>query len=419
MSSGKIGAYASLDWQLAVRFLRGRRSRLVDGTARAALAATAIGVMAMVVAMALMSGYREDLQQKLVAGNAAVIIYPLVAAEESGALPPLAERIAEIPGIVEVRRVGYGQGSLSVGSSAAGIEVTLRGVDTAAERSGLGSVELYGETDAAAPLASGDVAGVLLGRELAERLGPGEGALRLMVLGFVDGRPRFRYRSVRPVGTFHTGFSEFDRSWVVVDRRLLEGLTGGEVGSGLYELVLEDLHDAEPVAEQVRALIGPDYLVSDWQDLNRELFTALRVQQMALFLVLGLIVLVSTFNVASTLVVLVRERMREIGVLTALGLSAARLRRVFFIYGSVLSVTGILAGVLAGWCLSWVLTEFELIRFSADVAAIYFISSVPFHVRPGDLLAVVGFTLVVTLLACWLPARRAGDVRPAVALRYE
>jgi lipoprotein-releasing system permease protein len=160
-------------------------------------------------------------------------------------------------------------------------------------------------------------------------------------------------------------------------------------------------------------------MVTDWRQLNRELFSALELQQWALFLVLGLIVLVSTFNVASTLVVLVRERMRDIGVLVSLGFPPRRLRTVFLLYGGALGAAGTGLGVAAGWAAAWTLTTFEIIRFDAEVAAIYFISSVPFRVEVWDVLSVVAFSLLVTLAACVLPSRRALRIDPAVALRYE
>ena len=143
------------------------------------------------------------------------------------------------------------------------------------------------------------------------------------------------------------------------------------------------------------------------------------MQQIALFFVLGLIVLVSTFNVASSLVVLVRDRMRDVGVLAAIGLTPGELRSIFLFYGGALGVVGCICGVVLGAGIAWALTEFELIRFDPELAAIYFISSVPFRVDFADLMRVVGFTLVVTLVACWLPARKAGRVQPATALRYE
>jgi lipoprotein-releasing system permease protein len=189
--------------------------------------------------------------------------------------------------------------------------------------------------------------------------------------------------------------------------------------SDLYEVELADAAATGRAAAAVERALGPGWLVTDWRQLNAELFAALRLQQVALFGVLGLIVLVSTFNVASTLVVLVRERMRDIGVLVALGFAPRKLWTVFLLYGGALGAAGTLLGVAIGAGAAWTLTRFELIRFDPDVANIYFISSVPFRVEAGDVAAVAGFALGVTLLACLAPAFRAARVDPSDALRYE
>lgn len=407
---------ASLDrplfWVIAWRFLRGRRSRLVDGTARAALAATALGVCAMIIAMALMTGYRRDLAGKLIGGNSALIAQPV--SPDAGPLPEATvERLAAVPGVTGVGRVTYGRGALSTeaGHERGGREVVLRGVEAGGRQLGAGAEQLAGE---------GGVAGVVLGSELARRLEVGQGdLLRLVALGFEDERPRFRYRSLRVTGTFDSGFSEFDAEWAVLDRELVEELMGSAGVLDLYEFTLEEPEAVGPIAEEVRRTLGAEWLVTDWRELNRELFTALEVQQLALFLVLGLIVLVSTFNVASTLVVLVRERMRDIGVLGALGLSPRRLRNLFLVYGGALGAVGIALGVAVGAGSAWILDRWEVIRFDPQVADIYFIRSVPFAVEPVDVLAVVAFSLVVTLAACLLPAWRAARVDPSAALRYE
>jgi lipoprotein-releasing system permease protein len=400
-----------LPWVIAWRFLRGQRSRLLDGTARAALLSTALGVMAMIIAMALMTGYRQDLQGKLVRGNAAVIAYPV--GGESGELSEGKRRaLLAIPGVEKIGRVAYGQGSLASGERPQGLEVILRGVDP-------GGGQLTATAEQLRPTAEG-IPSAVLGKDLAEKLGarPGD-VLRLVALGLQDGQPRFRFQSLRVSGIFSTGFAEFDRSWVLLDRAVVERLMGGETATDLLELTVTRPEEAPRIAEAATRVLEPDFVVTDWRQLNRELFTALQLQQAMLFLVLGLIVLVSTFNVASTLVVLVRERMRDIGLLGALGLPPDKLRLVFLVYGGFLGAFGTLLGVLAGWGICWVLTTFELIRFDPEVAAIYFISSVPFHVEPRDVLAVVGFALLVTLVACFAPAWRAARVDPSSALRYE
>jgi lipoprotein-releasing system permease protein len=399
-----------LSWLIAWRFLRGRRSRLLDGTARAALLSTALGVTAMVIAMALMTGYRQDLQSKLVRGNAAVIAYPV------GGDATLSEAkrkaLLAIPGVQRLGRVAYGQGSLASPGRPSGLEVVLRGVDAGGGQLAASAMQLR-------PGADG-LPGAVLGKDLANKLAarPGD-VLRLVALGFQDGRPRFRYQSVRVSSIFSTGFAEFDRSWVLLDRPLVEKLMGGQASVDLLELTVADADEAPRISAAATQVLEPDFIVTDWRQLNHELFTALKLQQVALFLVLGLIVLVSTFNVASTLVVLVRERMRDIGLLGALGLRPGKLRLVFLVYGGFLGTLGTLLGVAAGSGVCWVLTTFELVRFDPEVAAIYFISSVPFRVAPRDLLAVVGFALLVTLLACFAPAWRAERVDPSSALRYE
>lgn len=412
-------ASASFVLSLAWRFFRGRGNRLLDGTARAALIGTTLGVTAMVIAMALMSGYREDLRRKLVRGNAAVIAYPLFGSQTSWD-PEKRATLETVPGVSAVRPVIYGQGSLVSDHLGDGVEVTLRGIDAVNGLDGLGDLQLASHLQPADRLLEGKKLGLVLGSDLADRLAVREGELlRLMVLGFREGRPGFKYRQAVVLGRFATGFSEFDQNWLVTDRREVEGMLGTEAGRGMLEVVVEDPDRADAVSERTRELLGGEYLVTSWRDLNRELFTALEVQQIALFFVLGLIVVVSTFNVASSLVVLVRERMRDVGVLAALGLSPGQLRTVFLLYGAGLGALGCLLGVLLGSGIAWILTEFELIRFDPEMAAIYFISSVPFKIEMADITAVVVFTLGVTLLACWIPAKRAARVRPATALRYE
>jgi lipoprotein-releasing system permease protein len=365
--------------------------------------------MAMTIAMALLTGYREDLERKLIAGNAAVLAYPLTPGEAGSEVE--VENLLAVEGVEVVSRIAYGQGTLSVPGHE-GESVTLRGAD--AGRDSLAGVGSDLSTD------DEGVAGAVLGKELATALEVGEGdRLRLTALGFEEGRPKFAYRSLRVTGTFRSGFAEFDRHWVVVGRSLVEGVSGGSGSASLFEVVVEDPSEASQIAERVGEVLGPDFLVTDWRQMNRELFSALRLQQLLLFFLLGLIVVVSTFNVASSLMVLVRERMREIGVLKALGMESHRLAQVFVFYGLVLGTAGVSLGLALGASICWVLTRFELIRFDPEVAEIYFVSSVPFRVALVDTVAIAIFSLLVTGLACIPPARRAARVAAASALRYE
>ncbi|HVR28843.1 MAG TPA: ABC transporter permease [Thermoanaerobaculia bacterium] len=408
---------------LAWRYVRGRRSLLLHGTARAALVSTSLGVTTMVIAMALMTGYSEDLQRKLIGGSAAIVAYAL---DDSRPSPAQIEALAALRGVSSVDEVAYGQGSLSRLEDPRPLEVTLRGLD--AEQLERGAATPHGAPpDRASPGAArpsdlapssappDGVAPILLGRELERRLGAQRGEiLRLVAVDLQD--LRFRYRRVRHAGSFESGFAEADAGWVMIDRAVVAELGGR---SSLLEIGLTDPLATAAVGRQVEDLLGDVFLVTDWRQFNRELFTALRLQKMALFLVLGLIVVVATFNVASTLVVLTRERRREVGVLSALGLGRRELTGVFLLCGVALGAVGSVLGVALGWLVSWLLTTYELVRFDPGVAAIYFISSVPFRVEPADVASVLLFTLLATFIACWIPAWRGAALDPGEALRYD
>ncbi len=409
----RLASRMPLTWVVAWRYMVGQRSKLLDSTARAAFVATTMGVTAMVIALALMTGYSEDLEQKLLGLQAEIHALPIDSSIDLDSDPRL-EDVAQLPGVARLGRVAYGSGALAPGGNGRDndeVIVFLRGVDAASDPT----------IDHPARLAPDEngIPGVMLGTELGRSLDLAEGDLvRLVVLDQRGRRPRFRYRSVRVAGTFSIGFAEFDSSWLVLERTVLQALHGA-MGTEFIELHLEPDTDAEAVAAAAGLVLGNDYIVQSPRALNRELFQALSLQKLLLFLVLGLIVVVSTFNIVSTLVILVRERMRDIGVLGALGLEPRQLWTVFTSYGLLLGSLGTAAGVTIGTLASWILTRFELIRFGPEVAAIYFIDSVPFRTEVLDLVAVVSFSLLVTLAACSLPAYRAASMVPSDALRYE
>lgn len=407
-----------LSWILAWRYLKGRRSRILTATAGAALVAVTLGVTAMVVAMALMSGYTGDLQRKLIGLQGEISVSPALRGLDAEAA---ADSLRGIEGVLRVGRVAYAEGSVSSAAAPEGEGVVIRGI----ESDGLPGLRTRAKLEADVDLFSGDLIdggrlpGVVLGQQLQDRLGVETGdTLRLVVLSGGERDVRFRYRSVRVAGSFTTGFAEFDARWLLMERGRLENLRG-EIGLDAIELEIADDADPQAVTGTAQRLLGDMWFVQRWRSLNRELFAALELQETLLFFVLGLIVLVSTFNVAATLVILVRERTGDIGVLSALGLEPRQLWWSFTGYGLALGAVGTALGVAIGGGASWLITRYELIRFDPDVAAIYFIESVPFDVELGDVALIVTFSLLVTFLACAFPARRAASLGPADALRKE
>lgn len=397
-------------WWIAARYLLGGRSRLLTGTARSALGSTGLGVAAMVVSMALMTGYVNSVEKRLLQSGPLVVTPLGEAAGDVARADRAAERLRRLPGVERVGVTLAGQGALASGANPAGVDVWFRGVLPGASSFGAGERELAPDP--------GGLDGVVLGRQLQRTLGAEDGdLLRLTaIVGSASGRPRFAYRTLRVAGAFETGFSEYDRSYAVLHRDAVAGL--GAVGVVL-EVATSPGADPAAVQGQIEQTVGAGALVTDWRRGNRDIFAALRLQKWGLFLLLGLIVLVSTFNIAAALVVMVRERGRDTAVLAALGLGPRRLRRVFLACGLCLGAAGTGLGLLLGSAVSWLITRYELVRFDPGVAEIYFIDSVPFDVRALDLLAVAGFSLAVVGLACWWPARLAASVEPARALRWE
>ena len=396
-----------LSWFLALRYLRGRRSRLLSGTSRAALGSCALGVAAMVVATALMNGYTETLVDKMMQAGA-ILAVPTAPPEQARSPEP---ELLTIEGVERVLPAVQGQGSLTSSLRPEGTEVFLRGI-----RPGTGPLRAESQHLGRRPSGA---QGVVLGRGLADRLGvePGD-CVDLVALDFTGlGRSTaFRFRNLEVTDTFETGFSVFDLEYALLDLDFVHGLTGAPL---FYEVSIEEAKQLERIEIEAEAALGDEFLIRNWQVYNPELFTALQLQKWVLFFLLGLIVVVSTFSVVSTLVVLVRERTRELGVLAAIGGRPRMLRAVFLRCGLLLGGAGTAIGLVAGVGLCWLLTVFEVLDFDDGMAEIYFIDRVPFVVRWTDLVAVVVFSLTVSALASRIPARRAARLRPADALRYE
>jgi len=412
----------SLPLQVAVRYLRSRPSRLISSVSLLSIAGIALGVAALVVAMGLLSGYRTEIREKLIGANAEVVLFPMMAGGDADP-SVLQRRLAKVPRVRATAPVIYQSGVASSAATPDGTDAIMKGIDPASERK-------VSELDAYLPNAErvitrsapGSPASVAIGQELARRLDLHEGDPILLSVADGEGAAaRFAPRSGRfRVGRiFRTNFSEYDSEWIFLDREELRLLSRMPGLANVVEVRLDAIGDTEGAVEAIRAAAGNGYSVSDWRSMNGGLFSALAIQQTTLFLVIGLIVAVSTFNIVATLVMTVQEKKRDIGVLTALGAEAGFFSRVFLSLGAFLGGAGVVAGVLFGVLICWVTTRFRLLSFPPGVAEIYFVSYIPFLVRVKDIAAIVGFAAVVILLASWWPAHRASRIDIADALRYE
>jgi lipoprotein-releasing system permease protein len=268
----------------------------------------------------------------------------------------------------------------------------------------------------------GEKVPVLLGAGLAARLGAAEGGtlvLETASLSLTRGVSPPRRTPLVVAGIVTTGFTEVDEGWAVVPIGAFARFAPPDARSGVFELKLTDPGRPDPVVAAAREALGPSATILDWKTLNSDLFRALLVQQTLLFVALALIVAVAAGTVVSSVVVLVAQKTREIGVLAAIGAGPRTVARTFRFAGLAVGGAGVLLGTVAGVGLCALLTATKAIRFPAEIARVYYISWMPFRPEPRDVLAIAATGLLLVLVAAAFPARRASRLAPADALRYE
>ncbi len=412
----------SLPLEVALAYLRARSSRLVSSVSLLSIAGIGLGVAALVVAMGLLSGYQREIRENLIGANAEVVLFPLSLDAEADP-DSAARRVAALSRVRATAPVIYQSGLATSERNPDGTDVVMKGIDPASERK-VSKLDVY-LPGAEALLTRGSpdsLPGAALGAELARVLDVGEGdTVLLSVPDNTAGALALVARSApfRVARIFRTNFYESDSELVFLDREVLRSLARMKGEANVIEIKLDTIRDTEGAARVIGEAAGKEFSVTDWRSLNTGLFSALRIQQITLFFVIGLIVAVSTFNIVATLVMTVQEKKRDIGILTALGAEPQFFPRVFLFLGGLLGGAGVVLGAAFGALVCWLMTAFRLLSFPPGVAEIYFVSYIPFLVRPLDLAAIVAFAGAVILAASWVPARRAGRVNIAEALRYE
>jgi lipoprotein-releasing system permease protein len=401
---------------IAWRYLRRPTDALVSAVGAVSVLGLVIGVMALVISMALMTGYRGDLQQKLLGGNAEIFVYSMSGpiADSTGVI----RTVRATPGVAEAAPVRFQHALVTTERNTTGTEVMLKGIEASRARTSPMLAKIVGPR-AAFDTPDGE-RGVAVGKYLADRLGVHPGSSVSITVPTENGGS-FMPRSASFVVTnvFDTGFYEYDARWLFIDLAEAERLLETPNSANLLEVKLAPGADLTAVTRAIEQRTQHKYAVSDWRDMNRQLFSMLKIQQLVLFIVIGLIVFVSTFNIVSTLIMTVHEKRKEIGILASMGAESSTIRRIFIWYGTMVGVAGTATGVLLGVVICWIITHFHLVSFPPDIAEVYFVSSIPFVTRLRDLAVIAAFAIVVSFAATLVPSMRAARLSPVEALRHE
>jgi lipoprotein-releasing system permease protein len=410
---------------LAARYLKAKRRQAMVGVVTIiSITGVAAGVAALIIALAITNGMRRDLQDRLLGSTAHV---QLMQADGHGIRDwrPLVERLRHLPHVTAAAPGIYEQVLVARGARDGGalVEGILPGQEeTVSDLLSTTTPEAVKALEAQADQDSGPNAAwppIILGRDLAETIGASVGESVMLIspqgeltpAGMIPKFARFRL-----AGTFHSGFYQYDAQMGFLRLADAQRLFDEPDLLSVISFKVDNLDRAPEIAQQIEQAAGKGFMTTNWTDQNRELFRALKLEQVVTFIVIALIVIVAALNILIALTMMVMEKTRDIAVMMSFGVAPAQVQRVFLLEGLLISLVGTAIGLGLGYFAAWAGGHYHFIHLPADV---YSIDTLPFAPRAVDGLIVSAVSIGISLLATLYPSTAAARVLPAEALRYE
>ena len=408
----------SFELWVAVRYLLARRKQaFLSLISLVSTIGVAVGVMALVISLALMTGLQQELRDRLVGSAAHVYVWNVLGGgfEDYHAE---AEKLNGMPRVLGAAPAIIGKALATTGLGEAFI--TVKGIDPVLEQ---------GVTEVAQSVRRGSLfelekvektvfGGIVLGEGLSEQLGASVGDDVTLVtphgtlspMGLIP-----RPRRLRVVGIFSLGIYEYDHAYGFVTLNVAKRLLNKDRVE-MMEVRVDDMYASREIAEDLEERLGGGYLTDDWSRLNQPLFSALWIEKMAISIAIGLIVTIAALNIVASLILLVMEKSQDIAILKTMGAGGRSIMKIFMLQGVIIGLVGTTIGATMGYILSAILDRYQLIRLDMQI---YQVAYVPFTVEPIDFMLVIISALAICFVATIYPSRQASQLNPAEALRYQ